>query len=116
MLDRVRRRTEKEIEVPRAVLDAVFRRTDLLARHAMVCDKEPGGYCTPVRIFGMRADTALGRLGFENGDKILGVDGAKVASLAEIRAAYERSRAKKDVRVEFERRGVTAATTFFELP
>jgi hypothetical protein len=59
-----------------------------------------------IRLFGVRPDDLLGRLGFENGDRVERVMGKPVATPEQALEAYAAMRGAKTIEVEIVRRGM----------
>jgi general secretion pathway protein C len=96
---------ETQYLVERRLMDQVF------ADAGRVCDlrivpESKHGRIVGVRLFGVRPDSPLGLLGFENGDRVESVDGIKLSAPERALEAYARFRNSDHVRVIVTRRGV----------
>jgi hypothetical protein len=77
----------------------------LLLRSARMVPELTGGKVTAIRIFGVRGDGVLGRLGFENGDRVDRVMGRPMNTPEQALEVYGTMRSAKVIEIELNRRG-----------
>jgi general secretion pathway protein C len=67
-----------------------------------------------LRLFGVRPDTLLGKLGLENGDRFEALDDRSLAAEPDARDAFAQAKQKKRFALKVERRGapLTLVYTF----
>jgi general secretion pathway protein C len=75
----------------------------------IVPETTPGGKGTiaGIRIFGVRPDSIMGRIGLENGDRIERVMGKPVATPDQALEVYAAMRTTKTIEIEINRRGAS---------
>jgi hypothetical protein len=91
--------------VSRRWLDGALNSPQALMRSTRIVPETRGGLTVGVRVFGVRPDDALARLGIADGDVILRVNGLAVASPDRCLEAYARLRAADRLTVEILRGG-----------
>jgi general secretion pathway protein C len=95
-----------EYDVERSVFDRLSEpREDAGSKGARIVPERENGGAVGMRLFGIRPDSVLGQLGFENGDRLETVNGAPVTSPAEATEAYTRARSADHVTVTLTRKG-----------
>jgi hypothetical protein len=94
-----------EFTLSRDALDKVLEGQSDLQRQAQVVPEAENGRVIGVRLFGVRPDTLLGALGFENGDLLQTLNGLDISSPDKALEAYGRLRTVRDLRVDVKRRG-----------
>jgi len=65
-----------------------------------------------IRMFGVRPDTLLGTLGFQNGDRLESINGFNMASPEKALEAYARLRTASALNVKLSRRGQPVAIDY----
>ncbi len=95
-----------ETSVRRAELDEWLEDPGGLARMARVIPHtDDAGDIVGLRLFGIRRDSPMGELGFQNGDTVYTVNGYSVASAESALETYSRVRDADEFVVELDRRG-----------
>ncbi len=86
-------------------LDLFLDNQPVLLRSARIVPEVVAGKPTGIRLFGVRPDGLLGRLGFENGDRVERVMGKSVATPENALEAYAAMRGAKLIEIDIVRRG-----------
>ncbi len=95
-----------EFNIDRAVVEKVLENQAELMRSArIVPEKGADGNVVGVRLFGIRPDTLLGTLGFQNGDRLESINGFNMASPEKALEAYARLRTAPNLEIKVNRRG-----------
>jgi hypothetical protein len=94
-------------EIDRVLVDRALGASAGLSGGPTAILHERNGQPIGVRIYGIRRDSILGRLGFENGDTLLDVNGYEVTGADGALAAYERLRDAPAFFIRLERQGET---------
>jgi hypothetical protein len=94
-----------EFTLSREALDKVLEGQADLQRQAQIVPEAENGRVIGVRLFGVRPDTLLGALGFENGDLLQTLNGLDISSPDKALEAYARFRTARDLRVDLTRGG-----------
>ncbi len=84
-------------------IDDLLANQSKLASARMVPVYEDGGV-VGVRLFGIRADSALAKLGIQNGDRLVSLNGVPLSDPAATLEAYTKTRAAKNLALEVVRR------------
>ena len=87
-------------------LDLFLENQVVLLRSARTVLEQTGGKVSGIRIYGVRQDGVLGRLGFENGDRLDRVMGKSMSTPEQALEAYATMRSAKVIEIEVYRRGV----------
>lgn len=106
VLRSIRQISPTERAVTRHGLDVFLENQAVLLRSARIVPEEVGGKVAGIRLFGVRADGVLGRLGFENGDRLERVMGKSMATPEQALEVYAALRGAKVIEIEIARRGV----------
>jgi hypothetical protein len=96
--------SETEFVIDRRVVDVALESQAALMRMTRIVPETEGGKVIGVRLFGVRSDTLLGRMGFENGDRLESVNGLDVFTPEHALEAYSRYRSARDISVILSRR------------
>lgn len=100
------RRSETTFDVAATMVDHVLEQQAELMRCARVVPETDGhGNVTGIRLFGIRRDTLMGALGFENGDALQTINGFDMTSPDHALEAYAKLRSTSDLRVGLTRKG-----------
>lgn len=99
--------TEAGCKIQRSLLEEILANPSGLARSARVIPAMDDGVQRGFKLYGMRRQTILDRLGFENGDRVLTINGMTLDSPDRALEAYAALRETKQLEVEIERRGKT---------
>jgi hypothetical protein len=106
VLRSIREISPTEHGVTRRGLDVFLENQVVLLRSARIIPEEVGGNVVGIRLFGVRADGVLGRLGFENGDRLERVMGKSVSTPEQALEVYAALRGAKVIEIEIARRGM----------
>ncbi len=91
--------------VPRKFFDDMLQDPDSTMREVRVVPVTSGGRTTGLRFFGLRPDTRLVRLGFQNGDQLESLNGVPLTTPDQALEAYSAARGADSLRVRLLRRG-----------
>jgi hypothetical protein len=106
VLRSIRELSPTDHAITRRGLDLFLENRTLLMRSArIVPEQSDGGKVAGIRLFGVRADGVLARLGFENGDRIDLVLGKSLASPEQSLELFEALRDAKVIDIDLVRRG-----------
>ena len=109
---RIQRVSDTEFNVDRAVVDKILENQAELMRSARIVPEQKDGKVVGIRLFGIRPDTLLGTLGFQNGDRLESINGFNMASPEKALEAYARLRTASNLNVKINRRGQTASIDY----
>lgn len=96
---------DPRVYVTRAFVDRALEDQAELMHGGRVVPERRDGATIGVRVFGIRSESTLARLGFENGDLLLRVNGYDMSSPEGALEAYARLRRAAELDVEIVRRG-----------
>jgi general secretion pathway protein C len=102
---RIKKISETEFQVDRGVVDKILENQAALMSSARIVPEQKDGQVVGIRMFGVRPDTLLGTLGFENGDRLETINGFNMASPEKALEAYARLRTAPSLNVKVTRRG-----------
>jgi general secretion pathway protein C len=91
--------------VDRSVVDKILADQAELMKSARIVPEKKDGKVVGIRMFGIRPDTLLGTLGFQNGDRLETINGFDMASPEKALEAYARLRTANNLNVKLNRRG-----------
>ncbi len=104
----IQRLSATEFNVDRSALDKIFeQQADLLKYARSQPQKDDSGKVIGQKLFGVRPDTLLGNLGFEQGDVLQKVNGIDVSGPEGALEAYGRLRSAPNFTVSVQRNGKT---------
>jgi general secretion pathway protein C len=103
----IQRVSANEFNLDRGVIDKVLENQAELMRNARIVPEQENGKTVGIRMFGIRPETLLGVLGFENGDRIQSLNGFELANPEKALEAYARVRTADHLTVSITRRGTT---------
>jgi general secretion pathway protein C len=109
---KIQKVSETEFNVDRAVVDKILENQAELMRSARIVPEQKDGKVVGIRMFGIREDTLLGTLGFQNGDRLETINGFDMASPEKALEAYARLRTAGDLNVKVNRRGKPMSIDF----
>jgi hypothetical protein len=92
-------------EIDESFVDQLLDGQPLLQRQVRIIPHEERGQIVGVRLFGVRPDSVLAALGFQNGDLLRQVDGLDISTPDAALSAYSRLRRRYVHVIELERRG-----------
>jgi general secretion pathway protein C len=101
-----------EFNVDRQVVDKILENQAELMKSARIVPEQENGKVVGIRLFGIRADTLLGTLGLENGDRLQTINGFDMASPEKALEAYARLRTADHLTVQVNRRGANQNIDF----
>jgi hypothetical protein len=105
VLRSIREISPTEHAITQRGLDLFLENQPLLLRNVRIVPEQVAGKPVGVRLFGVKGDGLLGRLGFENGDRVERVMGRALGTPESALEAYTAMRGAKVIDVEIVRRG-----------
>lgn len=96
---------EGERFIDHRYIDEILENQPALMRSARIVPEKEDGKTVGIRLFGVRSDSLLGQLGFENGDRIDMINGFEIADPEHALEAYSRLRNSPEIEVLIQRRG-----------
>jgi len=103
--NKIQKVSDSEFHVDRSVVDKILADQAELMRSARIVPEKKDGKVVGIRLFGIRQDTLLGTLGFQNGDRLETINGFDMASPEKALEAYARLRTANNLAVKINRRG-----------
>ena len=97
--------SDNEFNVERAVIDNILENQADLMRSARIVPEKEGDKVVGIRLFGIRADSLLGTLGIENGDRLGSINGFEMSDPQKALEAYSKLRTADHLTVAVNRRG-----------
>ncbi len=110
--DKIQRVSDTEYNVDRAVVDKILENQADLMRSARIVPEQKDGKVVGIRMFGIRPETLLGHLGFQNGDRLETINGFDMTSPEKALEAYARLRTAQNLSVKINRRGQPLSVDF----
>jgi len=105
VLDGIHTRPDGTVTITSAARDVILADPTLLLRTARAVPQVEHGVVVGIRLFGIRPQSFMGRLGFQNGDTVLRVNGFSVATPENALDAYSRVRSADHIDTEILRAG-----------
>jgi general secretion pathway protein C len=102
---KIQKVSDTEFHLDRSVVDKILEDQTELMRSARIVPEQKDGKVVGVRLFGIRPDTLLGKLGLQNGDRLETINGYNMASPEKALEAYARLRTANGLSVKVNRRG-----------
>jgi general secretion pathway protein C len=102
---RIKKISDTEFQIDRAVVDNILEHQAELMRTARIVPEQKDGKVVGIRLFGIRPETLLGKLGLQNGDRLEAINGFEMASPEKALEAYARLRSAESLSVKVTRRG-----------
>lgn len=102
---RIKKVSDTEFQIDRAVVDNILENQAQLMRTARIVPEQKDGKVVGIRLFGIRPETLLGKLGLQNGDRLEAINGFEMASPEKALEAYARLRTADSLAVKVTRRG-----------
>jgi general secretion pathway protein C len=109
---KIQKISETEFNVDRSVVDKILENQAELMRSARIVPEQQNGKVVGIRLFGIRPDTLLGTLGFQNGDRLETINGFNMSSPEKALEAYARLRTAGNLNVKVNRRGKPMSIDF----
>ena len=109
---KIQKVSETEFNVDRSVVDKILENQAELMRSARIVPEQKDGKVVGIRLFGIRPDTLLGTLGFQNGDRLETINGFNMSSPEKALEAYARLRTAQSLTVKVNRRGKPMSIDF----
>jgi general secretion pathway protein C len=109
---KIQKVSETEFNVDRSVVDKILENQAELMRSARIVPEQKDGKVVGIRLFGIRPDTLLGTLGFQNGDRLETINGFNMSSPEKALEAYARLRTAPNLNVKVNRRGKPMSIDF----
>jgi general secretion pathway protein C len=81
-------------------------------KQARIVPEQKDGKVVGIRLFGIRPDTLLGKLGLQNGDRLEAINGFEMASPEKALEAYAKLRTAESLNVKVTRRGQPVSIDF----
>ena len=104
--------SDTEFQIDRAVVDNILEKQADLMKSARIVPEQKDGKVVGIRLFGIRPDTLLGKLGIQNGDRLESINGFDMASPEKALEAYARLRTAENLNVKVTRRGKPMSIDF----
>ena len=102
---RIKKISDTEFQIDRAVVDNILEHQADLMRTARIVPEQKDGKVVGIRLFGIKPETLLGKLGLQNGDRLEAINGFEMASPEKALEAYARLRSAESLSVKVTRRG-----------
>ena len=109
---KIQKVSDTEYNVDRSVVDKILENQAELMRSARIVPEQKDGKVVGIRLFGIRNETLLGTLGFQNGDRLESINGFNMASPEKALEAYARLRTASNLNVKVNRRGKPMSIDF----
>jgi general secretion pathway protein C len=103
--DKIQKVSDSEFHLDRQVVDNILENQADLMKSARIVPEKQDGKVVGIRLFGIRPDTLLGKLGMQNGDRLESINGFDMASPEKALEAYARLRTADGLNVKITRRG-----------
>ena len=97
--------SERSYTIERGLVDRLLANQAALMRTARVIPHEEGGRVVGVKLYGIRRNSLLGRLGVQNGDMLRTINGYDMSSPDSALEAYARLRTADHLTLSVVRRG-----------
>ena len=101
----INRVSDTEFTVARGLVDQLLENQAELMRTARIIPHQEGGRTVGVKLYGIRRNSLLGRLGLQNGDMMRTINGYDMTSPDSALEAYSRLRGANNLSVAVVRRG-----------
>jgi general secretion pathway protein C len=102
---KIRKVSATQFEVDRVAIDKLLENQAMLMQSGRMVPDTQNGQTTGMRMYGVRPDTLLGTLGFENGDRLEKINGLGITSVETGLEAYAKLRTADRFNVTVNRRG-----------
>ncbi len=101
----IQRVSDSEFNVNHSLVSSVLENQAALMREARIIPHEEGGRVVGVKLYGIRRNSLLGKLGLQNGDMLRTINGFDMTSPDSALEAYARLRSADHLSVAVVRRG-----------
>ena len=101
----IERVDDTHARVPRATVDKIIQDPMTVARGARVVPSFQNGVAMGFKLYAIRPSSVFARLGFENGDTLMAVNGMVLTSADKALEAYTKLRSADHFEIELQRRG-----------
>lgn len=101
----IEKKSETKYVIARSLVDTVLQNQAELMRTARIIPHEQGGQVVGVKLYGIRRNSLLGKLGINNGDVLRTINGFDMTSPDTALEAYARLRNADQLTVSVQRRG-----------
>lgn len=101
----IQRVSDTQYNVSRSLMNRVLENQAQLMSQARVVPQEEGGRTTGVKVYGIRRNSLLSRLGVQNGDVLRSINGYSLTSPDSALEAYTRLRSAEQLTIQMMRRG-----------
>ncbi|HEU4404880.1 MAG TPA: type II secretion system protein GspC [Polyangiaceae bacterium] len=102
---KIQRISATEFNVDRSAIDKLLENQAMLMQSGRLVPDTQGGQTVGMRMYGVRSDTLLGTLGFENGDRLEKINGFDITGVEKGLEAYAKLRTADRFSVTVNRRG-----------
>ncbi len=102
---KIKKISDTEYEIDRSAVDKILEDQSALMASARIVPEQKDGKVVGVRLFGIRPETLLGTMGFQNGDRLEQINGFDMGSPEKALEAYARLRTADNLAVKLNRRG-----------
>lgn len=102
---KIRRISATEVEVDRSVVERLIESQGGSLRSTKLVPEQVNGAVVGHRLFGIRPDSVLGTVGFENGDRLDKINGFELGTPEKALEAYARLRVAERLSIVVNRRG-----------
>jgi general secretion pathway protein C len=101
----IQKNSDSQFTVQRSLVDKVLENQAAIMRSARIVPHEQGGQVVGVKLYGIRRNSLLGRLGLQNGDLLRTINGFSMASPDSALEAYSKLRSANNLSLAVTRRG-----------
>ncbi len=108
----ITRVSDTEFTVQRSLVDQILENQGELMRTARIIPHEEGGRVVGVKMYGIRRNSLLGRLGLQNGDMLRTINGFDMSSPDSALEAYTRLRSADHLTLSIVRRGQGSSVNY----
>lgn len=102
---KIKKISDTEYEVERSVVDHVLENQADFMKSARIVPEKEGNKVVGVRMFGIRADSLLGTLGLQNGDRLQSINGFDISNPEKALEAYAKLRTADSLSIAVNRKG-----------
>jgi general secretion pathway protein C len=110
--EKIQKVSDTEFHIDRSAVDYVLEHQAEMMKQTRIVPEQKDGKVVGVRLFGIRPDTLLGKLGLQNGDRLEAINGFEMASPEKALEAYAKLRTAESLNVKVTRRGAPVSIDF----